>query len=155
MSVCTHTAVCTHKCVYTHASSGSAYWGLLYPWKTFPENIYFLLCTRATQPHRIARQYFRCLEFVDNINHIRRIQIEFQTKFLTTLWAFEILKNISRIPYRVCQKSSTAVQFSNFGNVFITHEKYALYTIQKRNNKRGKLGDVVYIIHLETLPRIQ
>jgi hypothetical protein len=89
-SVCVY----THSCVYTwlcaHASSGSAYWGLLYPWKTFPENIYFLLCTRTTQPHRIARQYFRCLEFVDNINHIRRIQIEFQTKFLTTLWAFEI-----------------------------------------------------------------
>jgi hypothetical protein len=76
----------------SHASSRSAYWGLLYPCKTFPENIYFLLCTRTTQPHRIARQYFRRPEFVDNINPIRRtgIQIEFQTKFLTTLWAFEI-----------------------------------------------------------------
>ena len=73
-------------------SSGSAYCGLLYPWKTSPENIYFLLCTRTTQPHRIARQYFRCREFVNNINAIRRtgIQIDFQTKFLTALWAFEI-----------------------------------------------------------------
>ena len=77
-----------------HAMSGSADWVLLYPWKTFPENICFLLCTRTTQPHRIARQHFRRPEFVDNINHIRRtgIQIEFPTKFLTTLWPFEISK---------------------------------------------------------------
>ena len=66
--------------------------------KLFPEYIYFSLCIRTTQPHRIARQYFRCLEFVDNINHIRRIQIEFQTKFLTTLWAFEFLKIFREFP---------------------------------------------------------
>ena len=82
-----------------HAMSGSADWVLLYPWKTFSENIYFFIVHsndtyHGTQPHRIARQYFRRPEFVDNINHICRtgIQIEFPTKFLTTLWPFEISK---------------------------------------------------------------
>ena len=61
--------------------------------------------------HRIARQYFRCLEFVDNINDILRTAVyksSFKPNFLAC---------------RVFQKSSTAVQFSNLGNVFITHEK--------------------------------
>ena len=82
-----------------HAMSGSADWVLLYPWKTFSENIYFFIVHsndtyHGTQPHRIARQYFRRPEFADYINHIRRtnIQIEFPTKFLTTLWPFEISK---------------------------------------------------------------
>jgi hypothetical protein len=36
-----------------------------------------------------------------------------------------------------------------------TWKKYTLCTIQKKNNKRGKLGDVVYMIHLEKFPRLQ
>ena len=48
----------------------------------------------GTQPHRIARQYFRRPEFVDNINRIRRtgIQIEFQNQIFDDamgIWNFK------------------------------------------------------------------
>ena len=95
LEVCVYTVLCVivHMGVCTRMRRpGRPIGGHCILGKLFPEYIYCSLCIRTTQPHRIARQYFRCLEFVDNINHIRRIQIEFQTKFLTTLWAFEILK---------------------------------------------------------------
>ena len=93
LEVCVYTQLCVivHMGVCTRMRHpGRPIGGYCILVKLFPEYICFSLCIRTTQPHRIARQYFRCLEFVDNINHIRRIQIEFQTKFLTTLWAFEI-----------------------------------------------------------------
>ena len=61
---------------------GSAYWRLLYPWKTLRKHIYFLLCTRTTQPHWIARSisYAPNLLTILVLNYIRRIQIEFQNQ---------------------------------------------------------------------------